>query len=158
MNWKCPNCGKRVVFSDEQLAETRGVVVCPQCLSSDQLPGYDAPRARHKSSSSAASVSPSVPSSSPSQTTQQPRKVTTPPPHRQRQSPPPHRPKITFADTAADPPKRTRKGGTAKKKAKNASSGFMAPKSPLGCLWRSVIYTLVLLIIYVVFGLLMQGL
>lgn len=159
MNWKCPNCGKRVVFSAEQLVETRGVVVCPQCLASDKVPGYDTPHARPKPTAVAATPPP-TPSSTPQQHASN---VSTPPPRRSRPTPPPHRPKINFAadgdsygSTRPQQPVKSRKGGK-KKKAKKSSSGFLAPMSSLGCLWRTVACTLVLLIIYIIFGLLLQG-
>ena len=158
MNWTCPNCGKRLEFSTDQLVETRGVVVCPQCLSSDQLPGYDAPRVKRKSPSSQPSKQRS--SSQPSSLS----KVNTPPPHKSRPTPPQHRSRVinftsdkgsSSGDTTQPRPK---KSGGKKKKAKSSSKGCLAPKSSMGCLWRSVVYTLILLIVYIIFGLLLQGL
>lgn len=149
MNWTCANCGKRVAFSDEQLTETRGVVVCPQCLASDRIPGYDAPAPRRKNTSS-----------QPSQSSKpQEQKVKTPPPHKSRPTPPKHRSKVInfTGDTGATPPTNATKRGGKKKQAGKSSSRAFSPKSSLGCLWRSVVYTLLLLVVYILFGLLLQG-
>lgn len=150
MQWKCLNCGKRVELSDEQLTETRGVVVCPQCLSSDKVRGYDTPRPK-----------PTLkPQESPKPRQKAPA-MTTPPPHKSPPTPPPHRAKISFSDksssTDAPPAKPKKSSGKKKKKGKKSSSGSLAPKSTLGCLWRSVVYTLLFLIIYIIFGVLLQG-
>jgi len=162
MNWKCPNCGKRLEFSTEQLVETRGVVVCPQCLSSEQVPGYDAPQAKRNSPSSQPSRPPQQPALAPSSSLQS--KVNTPPPHKSRPTPPQHRSRVinftgdTGSSTREATQPRPKKSGGKKKKAKSSGKGCLAPKSSLGCLWRSVVYTLLLLIVYIIFGLLMQGL
>ena len=151
MTWKCPNCGKRVEFSVEQLAETRGVVVCPQCLSSDKVPGYDTPQPQPSNK----------PQESPKPIRQKtPAMNATPPAHKAKPTPPPHRSKISFSNQSASadtPPAKPKKSGGKKKKSKKSSKGFFAPKSALGCLWRSVVYTLLFLIIYIIFGLLLQG-
>ncbi len=166
MNWKCPNCGKRVAFSAEQLAETRGMVVCPQCLSSDCVPGYDAPpskpSAKRQETRSEQRTANSYQPTARSDRQETRKDMPTPPPHKSRPVPPSHRPKINFADTSASradsQPTRSPSHAGKKKKAKKSSSGFLAPKSSLGCLWRSVVYTLILLIVYIIFGLLLQGL
>ena len=173
MKWSCPNCGKRVEFSTEQLSETRGVVVCPQCLSSDKVPGYDAPQTKpstkrqetknkkQESLKATTFVTEGGASATPPE-----RAMTTPPAHKSRPTPPPHRSKASLSDKSATTdthrPVGTRIGTSTstkkKKKIKKSSKGFFAPKSAWGCLWRSVVYTLLFLIIYIIFGLLLQGL
>ena len=153
MNWKCPNCGKRVEFSTEQLNETRGVVVCPQCLSSDKVPGYDLPKPQRKPHATTASSSVTASSS----TTQQPH-MSTPPPRKSRPTPPPHRTKISFADQPSSPQSQPSKPKKSSGKKKNTRKTSGSTISSLGCLWRSIVYTLILLILYIVFGLLLQGL
>ena len=157
LNWSCPNCGKRLEFSEEQLAETRGVVVCPQCLSSDKVPGYDAPRRQP-------TALPNREVKNKKQETgiknQEERSMTTPPAHKSRPTPPPHRAKISFSEkpsTTDTPPTKPKKSGGKKKKSKSSPKGCLAPKSTWGCLWRSVVYTLLFLIIYIIFGILLQG-
>ena len=158
MNWNCPNCGKRVEFSAEQLAETRGVVVCPQCLSSDKVPGYDAPHTSRAAASTTSTTSTKSRRSQPSAPSQSGRNMTTPPPHNKPSTPPPHRRRISFVDKEDTPkPDKPQKSTGKKKKAKTSSKGLLAPKSALGCLWRSVVYTMLLLIAYIVVGLLLQG-
>lgn len=135
-------------FSTEQLRETRGVVVCPQCLSSDKVPGYEAPSKPAAKRQEARVKKQEAPA------------MTTPPAHKSRPTPPPHRSKVASSEKPSSrsdtPPVKPKK----KKKSKKSSSstGFLAPKSALGCLWRSVVYTLLLLIIYIIFGMLLQGL
>ena len=139
MNWTCPNCGKRVALSQEQLAETRGVVVCPQCLSSDKVKGFDTPT---KAKQSAAART----------------RAATPPPRKPRLAPPPHK---TSAPAAAptDTGSASRSAGkpVRKKKKKPAQQGCLQPMSATGCLWRTVLLTLLLLLAYVVVGFLLQG-
>ena len=87
--------------------------------------------------------------------------MTTPPAHKTKPTPPPHRSKISFSEkstTSDTSPTKPKKSSGKKKKSKKSSKGFFAPKSALGCLWRSVVYTLLFLIIYIIFGLLLQGL
>ena len=175
MRWCCPNCGKRVEFSIEQLAETHGVVVCPQCLSSDKVPGYDNPgpkpsvkkqdtrdkkqETRNKKQEwlkATISVNEDGASATPPERT-----MTTPPAHKAKPTPPPHRSRVSFSErpaTTDTTPAKSKKSSGKKKKSKKSSKGIFAPKSALGCLWRSVVYTLLFLIIYIIFGLLLQGL
>lgn len=134
MDWTCKKCGKTLEVSDEQLHETQGVVICPQCLASELIPGY-----KRKTASSTASPPPRV-------ATTQAQRTTT-----QKNSPPPYRKKINFVEDTSNRPttRSTSTPTTARpkkrksKKKKNRSP--LAPHTGWGCLWRSVIYTLILL-------------
>ena len=138
MEWVCKKCGKTLEMSDEQLHETQGVVICPQCLGSERVPGY-----RHKATAKAPGSSTSTNKSNVShQSTPAPVKTT----------PPPYRKKINFVEETPQRPaahRSTAPASTAKpkkkksKKKKNRSP--LAPHSTAGCLWRSVLYTLILM-------------
>ena len=151
MQWTCDKCGKTVQISAEQLAETEGAVVCPQCLATDVVPGY---KRRSKRKRQAPAPPPPEP---------------TPPPHRKNvamQQPPAHRKTISFVDQPApqrsgqqSSPSAPATGKPKKKKKskkKSRNKGFFAPHSALGCLWRSVVYTLLLLLLYSALGFLLQ--
>ena len=97
MNWTCDKCGKQMELSQEQLVETGGAVVCPQCLNSSVIPGFE----RSKESRATSYVAAITPSKTvppiPSQTMAN--NSTTPPARRQtisfvetpsRTTPPPH--------------------------------------------------------------------
>ena len=86
--------------------------------------------------------------------------MATPPAHKAKPTPPPHRSRVSFIEkptTSDTPPAKPKKSSGKKKKSKKSSKGLFAPKSAMGCLWRSVVYTLLFLIIYIIFGLLLQG-
>ena len=97
-----------------QLAETNGVVICPQCLESE--------------------------------------KAGTPPRHRTVKSapdtPPAHRKGSGSKSSADTPPKHK-----ARKEKKNSG-----PIGTLGCLWRSVLVTMVVLAMYAAIGFLTSSL
>lgn len=154
MRWTCGECGKRVEFSAEQLGETRGVVVCPQCLSSEQIPGYDTPKPQDKQRISAP---PSPPQKRKPVNTATNKPTATPPPHRKK-------PTATTPQTSqasATPRQKqvnTVKRKTTKKKSGRSRAGCLTPMSTFGCLWRTVVFTLILLTVYIIFGMLLQGL
>ncbi|MBR6284088.1 MAG: hypothetical protein IKR25_07325 [Muribaculaceae bacterium] len=156
MHWTCDKCGKTLEVSAKQLADTEGVVVCPQCLGTDVVPGYKRRRksvpdraASHDGSGDVRDTA--IPAS-------------TPPPRRQRQSPPPHRKNQNLvnqpahqnsgASQAPSPAKPRKK--SSKKRSKRSSSGCLSPHSSLGCFWRSVVITLVMLALYCALGYLLQ--
>lgn len=163
MNWTCDKCGKQMELSQEQLVETGGAVVCPQCLNSSVIPGFE----RSKESRATSYVAAITPSKTvppiPSQTMAN--NSTTPPARRQtisfvetpsRTTPPPHQRRASQAVsqqyTPAEPPAKP----AAKKKGKKKSkSGLLNPPGPLGCLLRTVYYTAILLVVYLLMGLIM---
>ncbi len=150
MQWTCDKCGKTMQISSDQLAETEGTVVCPQCLATAVVPGYKR-RSKRQSPAPPPDEQPAPPA---------------PPPHRNRtamQQPPAHRKAITFVDQPA--PQRTGQRSTPstgkpqkkkKSKKKSRNKGCLAPPSTLGCIWRSVVYTLLLLLLYSALGFLLQ--
>ena len=128
MDWTCKKCGKTLEVSEEQLHEMQGVVICPQCLGSERVPGY-----RHKADTTSSSRSTSARQSSP-------------PPV--KSSPPPYRKKTYSVErntTTSATPKTS--AAPKKKKKKRKKRGILAPHSSWGCLWRAVLYTLALLAI-----------
>ena len=152
MWWTCDKCGKKMEISTEQLSETEGVVVCPQCLGTDVVPGYK--RRGHHTPSRSQSAPPTPPATD------------NPPPYRKRQQntpsnrktisfveQPPKRPPHPTGATAADPPKTSPKK---KKKKKKNNKGCLAPPSTWGCFWRSALYTAIFLTLYSALGFLLQ--
>lgn len=144
MNWTCPHCQKKVTFSTEQLNETHGVVVCPQCLSSDKVPGYDKPKLQQRKATSEQQSTP---------------RMKTPPSHTSRPTPPPHRSKLASNERPNNTPTtpKPKKTSTQRKKKASRPLGRLTPHSALGCLWRSVVFTLILMLFYIVFGYILQG-
>ena len=116
MRWTCPNCGKQIDFSPSQIRQTGGIVVCPQCLSSERVPLPEQ----------------TIPK--PSTTTKQPPRTIVP------KQPPTAKP----ATRPVAPKKPKRK--------KTKRHGLLAPMSAIGCLWRSVVFTLILLAVYIFVG------
>lgn len=156
MRWTCPKCGKKLDISNEQLIANDGVIVCPQCLLQAHQP---IPKAR---------VTPRTSKTDPPAPTQRRQDTisfeTEVPPQRQQSTPPPHKTRMKQATTSyrytglssdsgnSTPPKR--KTGKKKSKKKNKSDGMSA----LGCMGRTIIFTLVLFAAYVFFGLLLEAL
>ena len=145
MEWTCDKCGKTLFISEEQLSETKGVIVCPQCLSSDTVPGYG-----RKSANSRQSIK------SESQTA-------APPPHRSKPqtsmktSPPPYRKKINFMEESSSTKPQVKQNSTSatrkkNKKKKSKKQGLLAPHSAGGCIWRSFLITLLLMIMITALG------
>jgi hypothetical protein len=139
MDWTCKKCGKTLEVSEEQLDEMQGVVICPQCLGSERVPGY-----RHKTATA-------VSNRSSDDNSTRPLKSSTPP---AKPSPPPYRKKTNQVEKVSTPAPSTRTATTPKKKKKKKRNkrGPLAPHTSLGCMWRSVIYTLILLAIATVVG------
>ena len=132
MDWTCKKCGKTLEVSEEQLHEMQGVVICPQCLGSERVPGY-----RHKSD---------TPSSRSSSNDSTSARQSSPPPV--KSSPPPYRKKTYSVErntTTTAAPKTS--AAPKKKKKKRKKRGILAPHSSWGCFWRAILYTLALLAI-----------
>lgn len=162
MRWTCPKCGKKLDVSNEQLIANDGVIVCPQCLLQAHQP---IPKARV---TRRAPETESAPKQRPAQQTRSidfdtaqtlpEYKPATPPPHktRMKQASTSYRyTGLTGSDSNPDTGKRTApKKKSSRKKKKNQNNGMSA----LGCLGRTVVFTLVLFAAYVFFGLLLEAL
>ena len=134
MRWTCPKCGKKLEVSNEQLIANDGVIVCPQ------------PPKRSQQSISF--------------------ETDTPPEYHPSTTPPPHKTRMKQASTSyrytglsgngnnTSTPTRKSTGKKKSKKKKKQSDGMSA----LGCMGRTIIFTLVLFAAYVFFGLLLDAL
>lgn len=157
MKWTCDKCGKEMEFSQEQLAETGGAVVCPQCLTSAVVPGFSSRKVdRHTPHTTPSAPIPPIPPK------EMANNSTTTPARRQtisfvesptRPTPPPHqgRGKTTPPAHNTEPP--TRPQPKKKSSNKKSKTGLMNPPSTLGCLLRTVWYTAILLAVYLLMGL-----
>ena len=146
MNWTCPHCGKRMAVTDDYLASTGGMVVCPQCLGSEQLPGYGSRPRRNAP----------APPAAPASTTATAQRRATPPPYQPRQRKSAAMPATPPARTAPNQQQPADKTPPAKRKAAKRRKKSGGTLSAWGCFWRSVVFTLILLAVYVLFGLVMQ--
>ena len=151
MRWTCPKCGKKLDISNERLIANDGVIVCPQCLLQARQP---IPKARE----SARADKPAV------QRKQAESINFVTPPEYKASTPPPHKPRMKQAstsyrytglsgDTTSNGPKR-KTSGKKKSNKKKQSQGMSA----LGCLGRTIVFTLVLFAAYVFFGMLLEAL
>ena len=165
MQWTCKKCGKTLDISAEQLAETNGVVVCPQCLATAAVPASKWQRAvkeakppKAKPAKDDDTPKPATRKKVASKPKPATRKKATPPPYKAPATMPPPPPTYTPQYTAMTTPSTTT-ATTApkKKKKKKKSSGILEPHSAMGCFWRSVLVTLVLLAFYIFFGMIIQG-
>lgn len=158
MIWTCEKCGKKMEISPEQLEETGGVVVCPQCLSTSTVDGVP-PRRKPSPRPKPAPVAVDTPvKQAPEPRSQRVisfEEPATPPPRRRKAAAtPPPRP------ATPPPPRRRPKPSPDMKKntdeetqGKGLLHAITNPPGALGCLWRSVVATAILLLVYVVFGL-----
>ena len=144
MRWTCPKCGKKLDISNEQLIANDGVIVCPQCLLQSRQPIPTARVAARYDEVDAASTPPARGT----------RKTTT--------TPPPHKPRMKQAKTPYKYTGLSSDDGTTKKKPASKKKSKKKKKSEgmsaLGCLGRTVIFTLVFFFAYVFFGLLLEAL
>ena len=150
MRWTCPKCGKKLDISNERLIANDGVIVCPQCLLQARQPipkaretaRADKPAARRK------------PTESINFDTPPEYKASTPPPHkpRMKQASTSYRYTGLSGDSTSSPKRRT---SEKKKSSKKKQSQGM---SALGCLGRTIVFTLVLFAAYVFFGMLLEAL
>lgn len=143
MRWTCPKCGKKLEISNEQLIANDGLIVCPQCLLQSRQP---------------------IPTARVSARLKEVENDSTPPPRRSGKSgsdsPPPHKNRQQQARTSyrytgmGGGGGNTRKNTTRKKSKKKKKGEEM---SALGCLGRTVVFTLVLFAVYVIFGLILEA-
>ena len=151
MRWTCPKCGKKLDISNERLIANDGVIVCPQCLLQARQP---IPKAREGARADKPAVQRKQAESINFDT----------PPEYKASTPPPHKPRMKQAstsyrytglsgDTTSNGPKR-KTSGKKKSNKKKQSQGMSA----LGCLGRTIVFTLVLFAAYVFFGMLLEAL
>ena len=151
MRWTCPKCGKKLDISNERLIANDGVIVCPQCLLQARQP---IPKARESARADKPAVQRKQAESINFDT----------PPEYKASTPPPHKPRMKQAstsyrytglsgDTTSNGAKR-KTSGKKKSKKKKQSQGMSA----LGCLGRTIVFTLVLFAAYVFFGMLLEAL
>ena len=151
MRWTCPKCGKKLDISNERLIANDGVIVCPQCLLQARQP---IPKARESARADKPAVQRKQAESINFDT----------PPEYKASTPPPHKPRMKQAstsyrytglsgDTTSNGPKR-KTSGKKKSNKKKQSQGMSA----LGCLGRTIVFTLVLFATYVFFGMLLEAL
>lgn len=151
MRWTCPKCGKKLDISNERLIANDGVIVCPQCLLQARQP---IPKARESARADKPAVQRKQAESINFDT----------PPEYKASTPPPHKPRMKQAstsyrytglsgDTTSNGPKR-KTSGKKKSNKKKQSQGMSA----LGCLGRTIVFTLVLFAAYVFFGMLLEAL
>lgn len=155
----CTNCGKVIEVSMELLRKNSGRVVCQQCGENNlviSVPPTRTPRPKPAEEDPVMAIPP-LPQD----------KTSAPPPHRQRttkksSSPlpplPPSDPaprQRTWNDPETKKKTATRKKSSkskAKSKAENEGKSSLAPHSTLGCLWRSLLATAILLLLYIIIG------
>lgn len=151
MRWTCPKCGKKLDISNEQLIANGGVIVCPQCLLQSHQPVPTARVAARLDEVAAQSSTPPPARTSGS---------STPPPHKTRMKQASTSYRYTGLSGDSDgssrptPKKKTTASKKKSKKKKKKSEGMSA----LGCLGRTIVFTLVLFAAYVFFGLLLEAL
>ena len=158
MRWTCPKCGKKLEVSNEQLIANDGVIVCPQCLLQARQP---VPKTRV---STRRDDEPTTPPKRSQQSISF--ETDTPPEYHPSTTPPPHKTRMKQASTSyrytglsgngnnTSTPTRKSTGKKKSKKKKKQSDGMSA----LGCMGRTIIFTLVLFAAYVFFGLLLDAL
>jgi DNA-directed RNA polymerase subunit RPC12/RpoP len=138
MRWTCPKCGKKLDISNEQLIANDGLIVCPQCLLQARQP---VPTARVAAKYDKVDES-----------TKSPQSTTSPPPHKPRMKQATTSYRYTGIGGSSTAPKK--KSGKKKSKKKKQNEGMSA----LGCLGRTIVFTLLLFAAYVFFGLLLEAL
>ena len=153
MLWTCSQCGKQLEISDEQLTENGGVVVCPQCLTTTTLPGYSIRQSSNQQ--------PSQPQQQTNDMPQRPRTITfddSPAPHRTA-TPPPYNPPRRPATPPPMPPQQQPRQTTPRpgKKKSSKSKKSNTTMSSMGCMWRSIVFTIALLALYILVGMLLNG-
>ena len=148
MRWTCPKCGKKLEISNEQLIANDGVIVCPQCLIQAHQP---IPKARITERTA-------EPEPAPRRKSSETIDFDTPPEYKPS-TPPPHKPRMKQASTSYRYTGlgngNTKKKSPSKKKTKKKKK--LEGMSAWTCLWRTVVFTLVLFAAYVFFGLLLEA-
>ncbi len=162
MRWTCPKCGKKLDVSNEQLIAGDGVIVCPQCLLQAHQP---IPTTRVTARADKTATTSSAPKRTPqrsinfdSETPPEYHPIT-PPVHKNRMkqaSASYHYTGLTGkgATTAQNQPNGKKKSSSKRRKKKKTNADGM---SALGCLGRTIVFTLVLFAAYIFFGLLLEA-
>lgn len=160
MRWTCPKCGKKLDVSNEQLIANDGVIVCPQCLLQAHLPLPKA-RVKPRSAEPTRRQQPSISFDDESDMPPVHKQTSTTPP------PPPHKPHMKQASTSyrytgltgssGNNTSTTRKKTSATRKKSRKKKKNSDGMSALGCLGRTIVFTLVLFAAYVFLGLLIDA-
>lgn len=144
MRWTCPKCGKKLDISNEQLVANDGVIVCPQCLLQARQPVPTARVAARYDEADATTPPPPKSSSN----------NATPPPHKTRMK----QATTSYRYTGLTGDSGTKKKNTSTKKKSKKKKKGQDGMSALGCLGRTIVFTLILFAAYVFFGLLLEAL
>ena len=144
MRWTCPKCGKKLDISNEQLVANDGVIVCPQCLLQARQPVPTARVAARYDEADAATPPPPKSSSN----------NATPPPHKTRMK----QATTSYRYTGLSGDSGTKKKNTSTRKKSKKKKKGQDDMSALGCLGRTIVFTLILFAAYVFFGLLLEAL
>ena len=159
MRWTCPKCGKKLNISDERLIANDGVIVCPQCLlqarqpvpKATVTPRDDKPQATSRRQQQTISFNTDTTDMPPEYKASS---ATTPPPHKTRMKQASTSYRYTGLSGSDSTPQKRKPSGKKKSKKKKSQQGMSA----LGCLGRTIVFTLVLFAAYVFFGLLLDAL
>ena len=172
MKFVCPKCGKQITVTNSELVALKGTIVCPQCLTATTVP-YKKPAATRSSRSAvcpscgaAISTTDTFCQSCGKPLTPRSFMTATPPPRRAAakpySSPPPRRstqskPVINFSDSGYNSGRSSRPAARkSAKKSKQSRMSSLFAVSSLGCFCRSVAFTAMLFVIYVLFGKLIE--
>lgn len=139
MKFVCPKCGRQITVTNSELVALKGTIVCPQCLTATTVP--------YKKPSSPATPPPRRTAATP---------YSSPPPRRSAQS----KPVINFSDSGGygynSSNRNSRPARKPTKSSKPSRTSSLLAVSSFGCFWRSVAFTAVLFVIYVLFGKLIE--
>lgn len=137
MKFVCPKCGRQITVTNSELVALKGTIVCPQCLTATTVP--------YKKPSSPATPPPRRTAATP---------YSSPPPRRRTQS----KPVINFSDSGYgySSNRNSRPARKPTKSSKPSRTSSLLAVSSFGCFWRSVAFTAVLFVIYVLFGKLIE--
>lgn len=140
MKFACPKCGRQITVTNSELVALKGTIVCPQCLTATTVP--------YKKPSSPATPPPRRTAAKP---------YSSPPPRRSAQS----KPVINFSDSggygySSNSNRNSRPARKPTKSSKPSRTSSLLAVSSFGCFWRSVAFTAVLFVIYVLFGKLIE--
>ncbi len=135
MKFVCPKCGRQITVTNSELVALKGTIVCPQCLTATTVP--------YKKPSSPATPPPRRTAAKP---------YSSPPPRRSAQS----KPVINFSDSGYSNNRNSHPARKTTKNSKPSRTSSLLAVSSFGCFWRSVAFTAVLFVIYVLFGKLIE--
>ncbi len=136
MIWTCDNCGRKMEVSRDQLEETGGVVVCPQCLGTGRVP------MGQRRSSSVDGEGPVIRGAKRQQAIAFESADDVPPQHRRRGT------QSRSGDSGQQRPPARKKSGSSRPGGSHMSA--------LGCAWRSLVIVAAFILVYQLLGFLMS--